>query len=273
MVKYGYLYQGQRYKWQKARRGTLEHRPAPGALRQLHAKPRPGGEFALRAAHPRSRRARRAARHDGAAAARAEYAHAFPRPGVCRLRAVSLLRRSQAGAGEDGGERAARSFSSNFRASPAWKTKLRRLVSAPERKRPFSAASSTTPSGRRTRSGSRFITTCSAAPRQIRVSRACAAHGVDGAVLGTQAFVLRFFHDEGDRLLVHQSRRRSSPGPRAGAAPRAAAGLHLEDALDQRMPAVRRLRHAGAGYGRKLAHPGTRRGGPRADRDSHRTLK
>ena len=47
-AKYGYLYQGQYYTWQKARRGTPAWGSAAGAVCHLHSEPRPDREFRAR---------------------------------------------------------------------------------------------------------------------------------------------------------------------------------------------------------------------------------
>ena len=46
----GYLFQGQRYAWQKQPRGTPDRRPAAARVRELHREPRPGGELRRRLA-------------------------------------------------------------------------------------------------------------------------------------------------------------------------------------------------------------------------------
>ena len=49
-VKYGYLYQGQRYRWQQKRRGTPALDLPPAAVRDLPRKPRSGGQLRPRPA-------------------------------------------------------------------------------------------------------------------------------------------------------------------------------------------------------------------------------
>ena len=53
-AKYGYLYQGQCYTWQKKRRGTPALDLPPAAFVDFHAEPRPGRQLGRRAALPRS---------------------------------------------------------------------------------------------------------------------------------------------------------------------------------------------------------------------------
>ena len=49
-VKYGYLYQGQHYSWQKTAPRHASPRPRPVRLRDLHPEPRSGGEHGARRA-------------------------------------------------------------------------------------------------------------------------------------------------------------------------------------------------------------------------------
>ncbi len=49
-AKYGYLFQGQHYSWQKKPRGTPGARPRAGALRRLPSEPRSGRELGARRA-------------------------------------------------------------------------------------------------------------------------------------------------------------------------------------------------------------------------------
>ena len=49
-VKWGYLYQGQRYKWQRSRRGTPALDLPPGAFVTFVAEPRSGRQLRARPA-------------------------------------------------------------------------------------------------------------------------------------------------------------------------------------------------------------------------------
>ena len=53
-AKYGYLFQGQHYHWQRKPRGTPALGPAAGGVRRLPAEPRSGRELRARAARPTS---------------------------------------------------------------------------------------------------------------------------------------------------------------------------------------------------------------------------
>ena len=81
-VKYGYLFQGQRYDWQRQRRGTPALDLAPTALRELPAEPRSGRQLRARTARALADKPGPLSRDDGAAAARAGDADALSRAGV-----------------------------------------------------------------------------------------------------------------------------------------------------------------------------------------------
>src|SRR5581483_4693771 len=72
----------------------LELRFGTRTVYQLPAKPRSSCQFTLRAASAPAEFAWVLARAHGRAASRAGHAHALSRPGVCRLGAVPLFRRS-----------------------------------------------------------------------------------------------------------------------------------------------------------------------------------
>ncbi len=93
--------------------------------------------------------------------------------------------------------------------------------------------------------------------------------GLDGAVLGPEAFALRYFGEGGDDrlMLVNLGRdleRRSIPDPLR----RASGRPHLDAPLVERTPALRRRRHAGNRDEGALAHRRSRR--RRARRRSRR---
>ena len=92
-AKYGYLFQGQRYDWQKQPRGTPAldlHRRAFVAFLQNHDQIANSARGTARTT--RSTSPGKLARDDGAAAAAAGDADALPGTGVRRVVAVSLLR-------------------------------------------------------------------------------------------------------------------------------------------------------------------------------------
>ena len=91
-AKYGFLYQGQRYKWQKKRRGTPTLGVPPDRLRNFHSKPRPGCEL-RRVAHrcmclpaPGA-----ASGDDGSCCSSPQNAHAVSGSGIRRIRPSSTL--------------------------------------------------------------------------------------------------------------------------------------------------------------------------------------
>ena len=118
-MKYGYLYQGQRYAWQKKRRGTPALGPARAAFvtfLQNHdqvANSRNG----LRDAPP-DRAPAGIARLTALLLLAPGNADALPGAGVRRVQPVPLLRRPPAGAGRSWCARAGRSSSSSSPASP-----------------------------------------------------------------------------------------------------------------------------------------------------------
>ena len=126
ILKYGYLYQGQCYKWQKKRRGTPGLDIHPAAFGHLHSESRSNRQLGVRQALSCSDFARQAARHHRTVAAGARHAHAVSRPGIRRLQPVPLFRRSQRRTRQANPRRAAPSF---WRNSPAWPLPRCRSVS------------------------------------------------------------------------------------------------------------------------------------------------
>ena len=92
-AKYGYLFQGQHYAWQRDAARHAGLRPAAVGVRRLHAEPRSGRELGARAARPPADQPRPLARDDRAAAAAAGDADAVSGAGVLGVGAVSVLRR------------------------------------------------------------------------------------------------------------------------------------------------------------------------------------
>ena len=84
-----------------------------------------------------------------------------------------------------------------------------------------------------------------------------------GAVLGPQAFVVRFFSDHGDRLLLGQSRGAAHAPPCARAAPGVADARALDDRLVERRPAVSRRRGRARRRRLGMAHSRSRSRGAR----------
>ena len=96
-AKYGYLYQGQWYAWQKQRRGTPALDLPPTAFVVYLENHDQVANTAFGRRLHQTALAGAAARADGADAARSGDAAAVPGAGVRRVVAVSVLRRSQGG--------------------------------------------------------------------------------------------------------------------------------------------------------------------------------
>ena len=107
-AKYGYLYQGQWYGWQRQSPRDARTGSAAEGVRQLSREPRSGCEHAVRATAAPGGRARPSSRVDRAHAARPGDADVVSGPGVRGVGAVSVLRGPQAGARGAGLERTAR---------------------------------------------------------------------------------------------------------------------------------------------------------------------
>ena len=173
------------------------------ALRCVPREPRPGCELRAWAPAAPAHDPRPVPRADGADPAVARHTHALPGPGVRIVATLPVLRRSRTGARREGGHR------------------TRRVPGpVPEPRRPRGHAGAARPPGRR-HVRALACSTCASARRHAAVValhrdllrlrretaafRAQAARGVDGAVLGPEAFVLRYFdgspgrrHDETD---------------------------------------------------------------------------
>ncbi len=220
-AKCGYLFQGQRYAWQKQRRGTPRRRPLARGLRQLPREPRSGRQF---------RRRQRACRQrttagplpgdDGAVPADAGDADAVSGAGVRGDRAVPLLRRSRARACGRWCRRDGPSSSRSSRASP--RPRCRRACRRRTIARPSSAAGSIGARRRARRSSVRLHADVIGLRRSEAAFAAQHAGQVDGAVLADEAFLLslRGRTGRGRAPAARESRRR----PRGGVVCRAAAG-------------------------------------------------
>ncbi len=275
-----------------ARLGGEARLPVPGAALRLaeaaarHA--RPAALDAVARSSPSSRtttrsRTRRAAcactqltspgryrARDGAAPARAADADAVPGPGVRRVGAVPLLRRSRAGERGSGAARAAREFLGQFPSIAAGGHALADAI--PRRARRSSAASSISRSARRHAHAVALHRDLLELRRgDPRFQHGSAQRAVDGAVLAHEAFVLRYFGDGGDdRLLIVNFGRELelSPVPEPLLAPPHERAWKLR--VVERRPRVRRRRHATAGARRRVASAGAR--GARVRRATRRAL-
>ena len=107
MVKYGFLYQGQRYQWQRNRRGTPSlHLPPAHFITFLQNHDQVANSLQGRRIHELTASPGALRALDGADPAGTKYADAFPGPGICRLGALPLFRGSRTRACEAGGGRA-----------------------------------------------------------------------------------------------------------------------------------------------------------------------
>ena len=203
-AKYGYLFQGQHYHWQRQPRGTPAWGLPPSAFVAFLAESRSGRELGARAARAPADEPRPLARDDGAAAADAGDADAVSGSGVRGLGAVPVLRRLQS--------RSRRSRAQRPRRVPDAVSQRRRrferggqLDDPADRSRRSSAASSISASARSharcLRAASSICCGCGASDPAFR---AAAPAACDGAVLSASAFALRFFTPDhrDDRLLI-----------------------------------------------------------------------
>ena len=104
-AKYGFLYQGQWFRWQNNRRGGPAFDLAPTQLITVHAESRPGGEYGERPSLAPGDEPRSVSRAHGTPALAATNADVVPGPGVRCLVTVSLLRRSHGIARRNGARR------------------------------------------------------------------------------------------------------------------------------------------------------------------------
>ena len=190
-MKWGFLYQGQRYRWQKQRRGTPALRLSPAGVRQLHPEPRPGRELRRRDCAAPAHESRRAIARSPPSAARARNADAVPGTGIRVVEPVPLLRRPQAGARRRSAQRARRVPDAVPQLGDAGDAGA--PARSRDRARRSSAASSTSPSASVTPTLTRCTATfcacgartpCSAAQRARRCRRRGArARGLRAALL------------------------------------------------------------------------------------------
>ena len=261
-VKRGYLYQGQLLRVAAEAARDTRGGPRADVLRELHPEPRPDRELAGGQARPPADQPRPIPGHDGAPAAGARHAR-------CCSRARSSPRRAPSSSSPifrpnspSWCGRVAPSSWRSFRASPDPRPRqpwpIRPTAS------PSSARSSTSRSASATAAAYALHVDLLRLRKEDPVFREQGAGGVDGAVLGTEALVLRFFGaglDPEDRLLCVNLGRDldlagvaepllAPPGRRPLAPP-----------LVQRGAPLRRRRHARSRPPPGLATPGPR--GPR----------
>ena len=186
----------------------------------------------------------------------AGHADAVSGAGVRGVGAVPLLRRPRAGAGRAPCARAAREFLAQF---PSVATARRSACGSPipaARDDLRALQARLRASARRTPPPTRCTATCCGCGARTRCSALSARTRVDGAVLGPEAFVLRFFGENGsDRLLLVNLGRDldldSAPEPLL-APP---AGMRVDGRLVERGSELRRDGNGARRNGRRVAHP------------------
>ena len=201
-AKYGFLYQGQRYKWQRQRRGTptfglapkrsstsyrtTTRSPTPRAACALHRLTSPGRLRAMTAL------ALLAARHADALS----WVRSSPRPR--RSTTSPTTRPSLAEKVRRRPRRVPRAVPQHRHARDAHSA-----CPTPPPPRPSSAASSTSPNANRTRRSTSCTATCSDLRREDAVFSAQEPRGLDGAVLApTRSSSASSGRESDDRLLV-----------------------------------------------------------------------
>jgi maltooligosyltrehalose trehalohydrolase len=199
-AKYGYLYQGQRYRWQKKRRGSPTFGLPPAAFvgylenhDQVANSPR--GLRLHQLTSPARYRALTALLLLGPGTPLLFQGQEFasPRP--------FLYFADQAGALTEAVRKGRRAFLAQFRslARPEWDDGF----PAPEDPATFTRCQMEIEAREEGRPAWQLHADLLALRREDPVLGGQAPHGVDGAVLGAAAFVLRFFAEDGaDRLLA-----------------------------------------------------------------------
>ncbi len=245
-AKYGYLYQGQWYKWQSKRRGSPSFGVKRPAFVNFHSEPRSGGQFRPGHARPHAEQSRTPQGHDRADPADARHSHAFPRRGVCVFQSVPLfcrpqVRRSAPWFAKDGASFSASSAAWRFERCgaalpiPAIEETFRALQAGSFRARTRQACR------RHPQDDLRHSQTAAGRSGHSLQGR----NGIDGAVLSPDAFVIRYFGmDCDDRLLIVNFGRdlKLNPAPEPLLAPPEGSGMGRD--LVHRRPALRRLRSA-----------------------------
>lgn len=202
MAKYGYLYQGQRYKWQKARRGTpsLDLHPAhfvnftqnhdqvANSLcgKRLHELAAPGALRAITALLLLGPNTPMLFQGQEFAASAPFLYFADHNPDLAKMVAQGR-----------------RTFLEQFPSVACLRSQVEDLLHSPEREGTFERCKLDHREREQNATVFALHKDLLALRRSDPVFRAPKLRGLDGAVLGANAFVLRFFGGEaGDRLLV-----------------------------------------------------------------------
>ena len=125
-AKYGYLFQGQQYHWQRQAARHAGVGPVAVGVRHVPAEPRSSRQLRARVARPPADQPGALAGDDRAAAADAGHADAVSGAGVLGVRAVPVLRRSGSGARGLVAKEGARDFLSQFPSIGRLRAKKRR---------------------------------------------------------------------------------------------------------------------------------------------------
>ena len=230
-VKYGYLLPGPALQLagqapRHARLGT-----AAGAVRHLHPESRPGGQFRPRRAADRLTSPGPAEGVTALLLLAPGHADAVSRAGICIVQSVLLLRRSSAANLGTLVRRGPHPVSGPI-SQPGAAGNARRITRIPATRATFERCK--LDFGERASHAAiyRLHQDLLRLRREDPVFRAQSPRGVDGAVLGPEAFVLRFFGDGRRRpAAAGEPGSRSAAGTGARAAAGAAGGQTLEAAL------------------------------------------
>ena len=201
MVKYGYLYQGQRYKWQKARRGTSSiglhpscfvnftqnHDQVANSLcgRRIHEVAAPGTLRAMTALLLLGPNTPMLFQGQEFASSSPFFYFADHKPDLAKMVAEGR-----------------RKFLQQFPSVACLAEEAKRLISAPDTEDTFQRCKLDRSESKKNAHVVALYQDLLTLRREDPAFARVRTHGVDGAVLGSQAFLLRFFHEGGDRLLV-----------------------------------------------------------------------
>ena len=217
--KYGYLYQGQEYSWQRKRRGTGALDLDPSRFVVFLAKSRSGGQLRAREAAPAIEPAGEISRAYSGIAALAEYSDAVPGAGIRIDGAVPVLRGPLSGAC-GGGSKGRVEFLSQFRS--LGRPEMKKRLADPSDHSVFTRCKLDHEERERNREVYALHRDLIALRRNDSCFRfAASRRSLDGAVISPEAFVVRYFgaHCDDRLLLVNLGsdlHLRSAPEPLLG---------------------------------------------------------